>query len=779
MRLRFQNSPLPHAALWLFVLLSLSFLSACGAKQQRSELAHGLPAIERGDIAVPHLRVSADGRLVVHAIDSALKKANFFTLHPHQWNDELGEAPVLGTGYLVHAGKNSFAVLVSYVPNSSFEGMPIQAADNLHALTSHKGLTTVGSLVMEDETDSTPSQVQLDIGASSGVTRGDWYYVLTETRLNARQPRLGDLIGALVRVESVENDLATAEVIHAVGTIKEGQHAVFAQKTALMAPSPIAIQSAPLSPNATSTNGLPPMMQALPQLAAEYQISHTTVEQLSQYIDPRPWDASYNAEDAAPDDGWGIVVFGAIDEHTLIYNSVGYGNVPSPSGWVGILPGGLPLPFKSSVEELAPQLAVSYLSNGLGMRGDHAHAVYVLEAELRTKDFDPRMRYHLREHLALRYAALGHVDESMRLMHYDLLNAERQNDIYSQLNARSIRIFLDREWTLYEQAILDANIFLELADGTLPDYALEGERLNLARALIDTEQLDDAEELITAVAARTEARGDYRAHLYAITLLARAQIQRGQLETAVLVLDALRKDMESYPKETQVSIRLLAAELFVQMENYNDALEILFDSFDDFEAISPSGRAAMLQRAASIMMSVDQPIQATRAILDAAGIYEGLGLEPDAAEMWWVGANLRLKLVQELPPSQAINMLIDARGEFQRATELYLGLGNNNKAAEALLYVAILQSRLNGTGAKEPLFDQVEAMLLALGQIVDLAQVSIIRQQMAEAFNDSASAKYYREKARRLLELSGVEDNDDAAGDVGEQEIPLTSDEEP
>lgn len=772
MRLRSLHHPLLGTVSWVALFLLLALLSACGAKQQRSELGYQLPEIEEDGLEFPHLRYTEDGRVIVDQPDAALQKAAFYTLHPLHWDDSLGPEPTIGTGYLHHAAKQTFAIMVASVPNLDFESTRVRAASGLQALTEHKALARVTGLTYEADAPETPIQVRIDLGSATGVTNGDWFYILTGDKLDLRRPRLGDLIGALVRVETVSATHASAEVVHANATIQEGQHAIFAQKTARMSPSPITIAVAPIERDADGQSGdLPSMMTGLPEIAAEYQISHTGIFRLAEFIDPRPWDASYTAEDAAPEKTWGIVVFGEEEDGMLIYNSVGYGNVPSPSGWVGILPGGLPLPFDHDLEELGPQLAVSYLSNGLGMRGDHAHAVYLLESELRTKTLHPRMRYHLREHLALRYAALGRVDEALRIMHYDLLHAGQENDAYSQLNALSIRVYLDREAALLPQAIRDSRAFLSLADGLLPDYALDGERLNLARGLLNSEELDEAEALIMRVVSAAEARGDHRIHLYAITLLTHVQIARDQIETAVLVLDALRANMGAYPKETQVSIRLSAAELLIQIESYSDALELLFESFEDFEHISPASRASMLQRAANIMMSVEQPIQAARAILDAASIYEELGLEPDAAYMWSVAAHLRLFIAQQVPGENQINMLVDAMNEFQRAYQLYLGLGDNRKAAEALVYVAMLQSRFQQTGAKDPLFDQAESMYLALGDFVALAQVAMIRQQMATAFNDPEAADAYEAQARRWLEIGQI----DIKEELEDEDIPLTT----
>jgi len=790
MRQRTSQSSLTFASFVLFLAVC-GLLQACGAKQSQNDLFAALPEIKEDqeiDVRGPYLYVTEDGRIVVEQRDRAIEKAQFFRMIPKRWDESLGTEPTLGTGILLHQKDRTVALLIAQTPNASIHGARIQPTGGLTPVTGHKAVVQITGINRADEaeTDTTPTQVTLPVGTATGLAEGDWYFVLNDSALDKQQPRVGHHISALLRVTDVSENRATADVIHAIEPVTDEQYAIFAQHTAPAPASPIHILVAPFTKDTNDPEAtLAPVLKALPRLAQMYGISNTSIDTLDAPIDPRPWDAAYTAEDAAPDTGWGVAVFGDVEDKTLIYNAVGYGNVPSPSGWVGILPGGLALPFKEDVSELADQLALSYLSNGLGMRGNHAQAVYMLESELKRDDIQPRMRYHLHEHLALRYAALGRLDEAMRIMHYDLLDAKKENDVYAQLNAYSIRSYLDREAGLPEQNIRDERAFLALADGELPDYALDGERLGLARALLENDAIDEAEKLISQVANSAKERGDYRIHMHAITLLTRVQIIRGQLEAALLVFDALEDDIESYPKETRVSLRMLRAELLAQIGDFHDALDTLFETFDELEDISLAGQATALQRSAGIMMAISQPLQATRAILDAAKIYHQLHLVPETAAMLALGAHLRLGLAEQLPPQQANEMLVDALQEFQRAATLYRALGDHADAAEATFYVAVLNGRFHNTGAKDPLYDVTKKLYLELGDFESLAQVTLFQQHIATAMGDHAAAKTFAEEAQKWLEigdidLESVEDVEDEAAPTPElvEELPLTNDDE-
>lgn len=775
----------------LLIALSLSLLSACGAKQGPSDLSAMLPdhsASADVDFEGAYLSVTDDGRILVARADRDLQKARFFRVIPARWHEDLGPEPTLATGVLIHEREQTLALIIAQNPNADIDGARVRAAEALTPLTAHKAvahITGIDNPVQDEDDDANnaPTEVTINLGRETGMARGDWFYAISDAPLDKKQPRFGDQVTALLRVIHVSENQSTAEVIHSTRPISEDQALIFAQHTAPASSSPINILVAPFSQNSQDDETvLAPIVKALPSLGATYRISNTSIDTLPTFIDPRPWDAAYTAEDAAPDTGWGVTVFGDIEGNNFIYNAVGYGNVPSPSGWVGILPGGLSLPFEEDVSELAHQIALSYLSNGLGMRGDHAQAVYMLETELRRDDIQLRMRYHLHEHLALRYAAMGRLDEAMRIMHYDLLDARAQDDVYAQLNALSIRAYLDREAGLDEQILIDGKGFLTLADGVLPDFALDGERLGYARGLLETGQFNEAEKLISTVINSAVARGDYRIHLHAVTLLTRIQVQREQLETALLVFDSLEDDIEDYSTETRVSLRMLRAELLAQIEDYPTSLNMLFQAFEELEEISLAGQASALQRAAGIMMAISQPLQATRAILDAAEIYQKLSLVPEAASMLALGAHLRLGLADQLPPQQANEMLIDALQEFQRAATMYRALGNNSDAAEATFYVAVLNGRFDNTGARDPFYAVAKQLYLQLGDFESLAQVTLFQQHIAMATGQAELAQSLSKEAKKWISIGEIDvpsEVTEEPADLENQELPLTSPDEP
>lgn len=779
-RVMFHDTFRFHRTLYAICLIALStwWLHGCGGAQRAADLALDLPSLvdQSQDQDAATIEVTQDGRLVVQNATKAIQNASYFAIVPPQWDDSLGDVPALGTGLLVHTKDQSFVLVAAIEPRVSIKGAHIVAADHLVPLSTSKAVATIQ---VDDakgaHTPQTGDTVQLSVGRNDNVAQGDLYFVLTTDKLDHKQPRLGDLIGAIITPKNIEKHTSTATIIHASGELKAGQTAVFAQKIATQPASTMNIMVAPFSKEQNGTNDADSkaMLDAVADISQTYQIANVSVGTIPSFINPRPWDAPYHAEDATADSGWGVAVFGdKEDAHTFIYNAVGYGNVPSPSGWVGILPGGMPLPYQDSVAELAPQLALSFLANGLGMRGNHAQAIYMLEAALRSDNIDARMRYHLHEHLALRYAAIGHIDEAMRIMHYDLINAQRDDDIYAQLNAYSIRSYLDNEWGLNTQMIQDENRFLELADGVLPDFGLDGEKLGLARGLLLDGDLKKAEQLTIEIATKAKERGDYRVHMHAISMLTRIQLQNDELAAALLVFDALEDEMDNYQTETQVALRLEQAQLLTQAGDVHEALEMLFQTFDRLDEISPAGKANALQRAANIMLAIEQPIQANLAIMEAAKIYEELGLEQEAANLWTAGANLSLSIVPTMPPQQGVQILKKVREELQHASNIFRALGDEGQAAACLFFIAAIDANLNDTGADEPLFDTIRDMHLKLADFRSLAQLAEYRAQMAHFGGDTSKEKAFKDEAQKWIRIGKLDSKDIPADSPADAETP-------
>lgn len=735
-------------ALLLLSALFAVFAPACGAKQYTGEpIGH----LEDDGIAYPHLRATPDGRVVVDKPTSALRRAQAFVLQPHNWDPAFGPIPTVGTGRLVHQGDAVLAVQAATAQTNGISGFRVVPTETLQPLTLSKLLGTIA-------THSEENLVTLEVPDLEAVAAGDLYFVLTTNALHPTQPRMGDMIGGILRV--IENDGTTirAVIVHAIDPIKAGQTIVFAQARPAHHNPDITLLAAPLQRGApVDANALPPLMAAMPEFLARYSLTNIHVESLDVFVDPRPWDAAITAEEAAPDSRWGIVIFGEVDDQTLIYNAAGFGAAPSPESTVGVLAGGLPIRFEGKVEDLSPQLVPSFIANGLGLRGDHALAVYILEAELRAGHFDPLVRYHLREHLALRYHSIGDTSEALRLMNHDIRETRAEKHTYPLLNALSIREHLDQEGGLIEQWLADGQEFIRTAEGVLPADAIDLERVAHVRALLAAGQLDNAEQLAAETVTRAEAKQDNRMLLNGLVALALSQIAKKQPEAALIVLQDLEAVITAYPKETQVSLRLLTAELRVRLEMYPEAMEAMMAAFDDFDGVSMAARAAMLERGAAILDAIERPIEAARAIADAAELYTELGLLEPQARLRAIGGERRLALASEFDDAVAFRLVIEARSEFAQAVGIYLRLGRSLEAANYMAYVAILDGQLHQTDRSDALFERANALALASGSWRLLAEMAEARAQLNRNAGMMDEAAAYRAQAQQWAAFGELE----------------------
>lgn len=742
---------LQRSSLALILLLSAVLavlMPACGAKQHTGE---PVGPLHDDGIAYPHLRATNDGRIVVDKASKDLRRAQAFVLQPHQWDPAFGPIPTVGTGRLVRQSDALLAVQVATAQTTDINAFRVVPADALQPLSHSKLIGTI-------ETYDNDALVTLTIPDHDAVAPGDLYFVLTTSTLDRTQPRMGDMIGGILRVVEADSATIRASVVHHIDPIAAGQTVVFAQARPLHHNPDITLLAAALQRDAHhDPNTLPPLMAAMPEFLARYELSNIHVQALDTFIDPRPWDASITADEATPDDAWGMVVFGDIDGNTLIYNATGFGAAPSPDSTVGILAGGLPIAFDGKVEDLSPQLVPSFIANGLGLRGDHALAVYILEAELRSGEFDPLVRYHLREHLALRYHSIGDTREALRLMNHDIRETRAANNTYPLLNALSIREHLDQEGGLVEQWLADGQEFIRTAEGVLPEDAIDLERASHVRALLASQKFEDAESLAAAIVARAEAKQDKRMLLQGLVALGVTQIARKQPEAALLVLSDLEAAIDAYPKETQVSLRLLGAELRVGLEMYPEALEAMMSAFDDFDAVSTASRASMLERGAAVLTAIDRPIEAARAIADAAELYTELGLLEPQARLRALGGQKRLELASAFEGTVAFRLIVEARIEFSQAVGIYLRLGRTLEAANYMAYVALLDGQLQEMGSSDALFDRAKELALASGSWQLLAEIAEARAQLYHNTGQKRRADFFRAEAEQWAAFGELE----------------------
>ena len=572
-------------------------------------------------------------------------------------------------------------------------------------------------------------EARLAANFPEGVAEGDYFFVLGEPHDDSS--RLGSRIAALLQVVEVGPSGSRATIVHETGPFQADDFALFAHHVSPQWERPEALilftRTAPDVP--LNSFQLPSLATAVFDYQAEFQVSNIRVETLDVFIDPGAYNAVELAQDMAPDEGFGVIVFGQEREDHFLYNITTYGATPSLATTVGILPGGLPLATPEGLEELSTQLAPSFLATALAQRGEHAEVIFFLEQCLREGRITGDVAFHAREHLALRYESIGRPREAHQLMSRDILRAGELDNPYAVLNALSIREFLNRQAADYESELADLDSFLDGAEDLLPEESLIAERLERTRVLGRLDRFDEAIEGVEDVIHQARRQESLRWEVSAVLSQANLLYQNGQVEEAVqAVSDGLpnaRLVGDAYPRYSHALLAQLFAELDVEdqaMSNLQTALS--YASTDG----SRYSMASTFELAANLHYNFDRVVEAVTAMRQASQLYGALEQHEDRARALIQTGMLELSAVEATTNPAYLEFAYD---HLAQAAEAYLAIGDGLSAAQAYGGLAMINSVLGNSSQALAHFGGS----IDLGQAYnDPATVAIAYQRSAEIY---------------------------------------------
>ncbi len=690
-----------------------------------------------------------DGRFVVDR-SGPFRSAGFARLVPANWPDEAGELPTLGYAELEDRGDVAEVEPWAMVQIASLDDVRALPADAPGALPDTKLLVSIG----EDD----DGVLTLDAGEVHGVSPGDLYFVANRER-DPDDARLGTRFGALLRVVDVRDKDSTARVEHADTPPVPGDFAIFGQANLDLPSTTATILVAPFAPDIVAETGsFPEIAEALPECLARYGLTNIAVAALDGFVDPSPTDAPETAAEAADDEeGFGAVVFGEVRGDEFLFNTTTWGTPPHPATTVGILAGGLPLPVRSTVADLGRQLVPSFVATALALRGEDAMAIYFLESVLRNDPLEPSVRFHLREHLALRYESIGRATSALRVMDLDVERSRRAGLVFPLLNALSIRAYLDYETGLVDQWVSDTTEFLEVAEGVLPEAALQRERLHRARALDYAGDSEGALAVIESVRERAERLEDADLTYAAMIDLAITTARDDRL-MALLVLAGLDPVFDTLSPEEQTMILLLSAELYAGSEEPGAALEDLEASLElTADLDSPPFRAGVYRRASAVYQAIGRPVESVAALEETARLYLDSAQLDSASTTLIRLAILQLEVSSDLPRNVALEAVGRARRNLQLGAELSLRLGNSLEASRGLMLAGFLDTQLNQALSAEGFLDRAERLALLSANYVTLFDLDHERSRLAAERGDYAEAQARQERALMWARAGDIE----------------------
>ena len=696
------------------------------------------------------LALTDHGTVIIEDWDGPVP--GWFELRANDWPIADSDPPLLGVGAAIQSGDEVRAVFYAIQQIAALERAVVVEVDEPGPLPGTKLLVEIA--------ESDGNRLVIDAGLNDGVTVDDVYFVLNS---DAPAERFGDRIGALIEVTDVSAGTATGRVIHADTPVEAGDLAAFAQFRSDDAEHPATLVFARLSPDESGAGlDLPGIANALPELIGEFGLSNVGVELLDRYIDPKPHNAAREASESIESDQYGAVVFGELRPTYLIYNIATFGSASRASNTVGILPGGLHLPIESDVETLSRELAPSYLSTVLTMRGDDAHAAYLVEVVLRNQEFSDGVRYHLREHLALRYDELGRGDEAFAIMRDDIAGAADANLPLQQLNALSIRAYLDLDAGQREMWLSDTSEFLALADGVLPEESLGFERIAHARAMRANGERDAAQRTLEEVLVAARAQDDILLEASAVFQLALGQFDQGEPAMGALIIEELAPRAGELEGAIAWNYHLLRAEMYLALaagdldagalnQRSADSLRMALESLAAAltaasDGDSPTTEAYVLSRAAEAYMIAGEPIDAVDALSEAARLYLEAGAFEDGISTLVDLGYVQLDTATRVSGNDAILLMLDAHQNFALSGELAYRLGRVVDAAGAFSLRGIIEYRLG-----EP-----ETAAETLGYAAQLAMLSADYESLYEIYYQLSAFAEEAGDPNTAFELRGI-----------------------
>ena len=382
--------------------------------------------------------------------DSLQPGANFLVRYAGEWPIEKVSRPPLAAGQLVQRyGKDVGLVHISYaMPDVKLDDLIVTWTNNT-AEDVGKGLGTVTQLTPGERGD-----LELSIGESLGVQVGDIYGLMKPGSVDGASNgvQFGRRLSGLCMVSGVSKDRAQCRVwkgstLHpGLPDIGVKDEAIFFEHTYGKPPRQATLQFA----NIKGDKGGALRKRLVEQMNA-YLGTHSQpnaqATALDLDVDATRVDFYHVERSVERIKGPQVLIGGTLKSvdgephlflnYTGIGSSVGAGMVAAPPE------GGIDLGPVEDIKGATLRQAFGLLwSSVLVYRGQQSEGLAHLRQLLSDKGLSGSMRWHARDQYAMRWAALGRVDEALWLVLEDEAVARASKDDAAELNAMGTRVRL-------------------------------------------------------------------------------------------------------------------------------------------------------------------------------------------------------------------------------------------------------------------------------------------------------------------------------------------------
>lgn len=447
----------------LLLGLTLSLAVGCTSAKPRQDV---WPQVEVLPSAPPQgletqaatsvLRRGPDGMLyIVGGLDDRAKPgATFLARYSGEWPLEKLPRPPLAAGQITRRYSDDVALvqMMYSLPDTDLEKLEITWQDDISREDIGKGVGRVEAVEGEAEF---PSDLELSLGKNLGVQPGDIYAIIHPEADNEEAApndlQLGKRLAGICLVQQVSDARATCRVwkgtlLHPLPSPpKAGDTALFLEHTFGAPPRQALVQFANIEGDDGSVREH--LIEQMVHYLNTHAAANVTVEPVDADLDPTS-SSFYRSENAVEYRGMPQLLVGAAllerdgEEH-LVINYTGVGPASGP-GMIAAPPEiGIDMGPADEVDgQTLRQIYGLLLSGVLVYRGQTSEALMHLRQLLADEEVQGELRWHLRDQYAMRWAALGHLDEALWLVLEDEAVAAKREDRLAVLNALGTRVRL-------------------------------------------------------------------------------------------------------------------------------------------------------------------------------------------------------------------------------------------------------------------------------------------------------------------------------------------------
>lgn len=426
------------------------------------------------------LRRGPSGMLyIVGGLDESAKAGDtFLARYSGDWPIKELPRPPLAAGQItrVYDGNVALVQMIYMLPNTQLDTLEITWKDDIAREDLGKGVARVNQIYGEPEY---PETVDISIGKNLGVQPGDIYALVHPAGADPElinDLQLGKRMAGLCLVQTVTDSQAKCRLWHGSrlhpepSPVIEGDTALFLEHTFGSSPRQALVQIAKIKGDEDGSIRKH-LIEQLQQYLNTHASANITVEAIEVELDPTS-ATFYRADELVAYRGMPQLVMGAAlveggkkNKKQLVINYTGIGPSSGP-GMIAAPPeGGMNLGRADDIEggDLR-QIFGLVMSGVLVYRGQTSEALMHLRQMLADEDLQGEMRWHLRDQYAMRWAALGYLDEALWLVLEDEAVGKAREDRSATLNALGTRVRLHDMLGATPRAVEEAKRYMEMRE---------------------------------------------------------------------------------------------------------------------------------------------------------------------------------------------------------------------------------------------------------------------------------------------------------------------------